>query len=294
MAWKPSWKCLYPKRCTPKWAATHFTEASAAKYVVQQYVASAGGHLALSSMKSMYAVGQVKMQQGDHDRVYPRDNCEVGGFVLWQKNPDLWYFELVVSGFKVSAGSDAKVAWNQSSSQPGQANRGPPRPLRRFLQVLLAFFNQTIHIEFASMIFTLWIHQGLDRLETSSNALKVQSSAQTEMIHHTIWGYFSQRTGLFVKFEDKKLVRMKPASGKNWVFWETRVESVQDYRYIDGINIAHSGKTTTTFYRYGKSHNHKRKVEETWSIDEVDFNVCGLSNQSFLPPADLKREQEEQ
>lgn len=134
------------------------------------------------------------------------------------------------------------------------------------------------------------------RLETCSNARKVESSAQTEIVHHTIWGYFSQRTGLFVKFEDKKLVKMKPASGKkNWVFWETSVESVvQDYRYIDGINIAHSGKTITTLYMYGKSQNHKRKVEETWSIDEVDFNLCGLSNESFLPPADLMREQEEQ
>jgi hypothetical protein len=27
-------------------------------------------------------------------------------------------------------------------------------------------------------------------------------------------------------------------------------------------------------------------------IDEVDFNICGLSMDCFLPPADLKREQE--
>lgn len=87
----------------------------------------------------MYAVGQVKMQgsemhQGD-DSVHARGNCEAGGFVLWQKNPDLWCLELVVAGFKVSAGSNGKIAWNQSSSQPNHAHRGPARPLRRFFQV---------------------------------------------------------------------------------------------------------------------------------------------------------------
>ncbi|KAJ6941480.1 hypothetical protein NC651_007302 [Populus alba x Populus x berolinensis] len=94
-------------------------EASTAKYIVQQYIAAIGGSLALNSVKSMYAVGQVKMgasemHQGD-DSVHPGGKSEVGGFVLWQKNPDLWYLELVVSGYKVSAGSDGKVAWNRSS-----------------------------------------------------------------------------------------------------------------------------------------------------------------------------------
>lgn len=115
-------------------------EASTAKYIVQQYVAATGGQAALNSVNSMYAVGQVKMlgsemNHRNDDGARAKGNCEVGGFVLWQKNPELWYFELVVSGFKVSAGSDGKVAWNQSSSQPCHANKGPPRPLRRFFQV---------------------------------------------------------------------------------------------------------------------------------------------------------------
>lgn len=112
---------------------------------MQQYVAATGGQAALNSVNSMYAVGQVKMvgsamQQGE-DSVQARGKCEVGGFVLWQKNPDLWYLELVVSGYKVSAGSNGKVAWNQSSSQPCHANKGPPRPLRRFFQVIFLFFT---------------------------------------------------------------------------------------------------------------------------------------------------------
>lgn len=33
-------------------------------------------------------------------------------------------------------------------------------------------------------------------------------------------------------------------------------------------------------------------MEETWSIEEVDFNIWGLSMDCFLPPGDLKKDQE--
>lgn len=272
-------------------------EASTAKYIVQQYLAATGGLAALNSIKSMYAVGQVKMTgsemyEGD-DSVRTKGKSEVGGFVLWQKNPDLWYLELVVSGFKINAGSDGQVAWNQSSSQPSHANKGPPRPLRRFFQGLdprcianlfleaVCVGEQTINNEDCFVL----------RLETALNLLKAQSTPQTEISRHTIWGYFSQRTGLIVQFEDTKLVRMKPARGNDSVFWETSIVTViEDYRYVEGINIAHGGKTSAMLYRYGEAHNHKRKIEETWKIEEIDFNICGLSMESFLPPADLKRD----
>lgn len=88
-------------------------------------------------------------------------------------------------------------------------------------------------------------------------------------------------------------MRMKSIKGNDSVFWETSMESfMQDYRYIDGINIAHGGRTATTLYRYGEAYNQKRKIEETWRIEEVDFNICGLSMDCFLPPAEIKREQQ--
>lgn len=139
-------------------------EASTAKYIIQQFVAATGGHLALRSIRNMYAVGQVQMQGSEmlqgNSSMQTRVNCEFGGFVLLQKNPDLWYLELVVSGFKVSAGCDGKVAWNQSSSQPGHAHRGPPRPLRRFSQVIFldcffVFLTNCKVIE--RYLLTLWI-----------------------------------------------------------------------------------------------------------------------------------------
>lgn len=74
------------------------------------------------------------------------------------------------------------------------------------------------------------------------------------------------------------------------VFWETSTESViQDYRYVDGVNIAHSGKTRVKVFRYGEQPaNHKREIEEKWKIEEVDFNVWGLTSEHFLPPSGIK------
>lgn len=113
-----------------------------AKYIIEQYIAAVGGHVALDRMKSMYAMGKVKMMTSElhtGSKVVKARNMnkggEFGGFVLWQKCPDLWCIELVVSGCKISAGSDGKVAWRQTPWHPSHASRGPPRPLRRSLQV---------------------------------------------------------------------------------------------------------------------------------------------------------------
>ncbi|XP_057469149.1 uncharacterized protein LOC130758308 [Actinidia eriantha] len=273
-------------------------EASTAKYIVQQYLAATGGLAALNSVNSMYAVGQVKMVSSDIHQtgdMNAKRNCEIGGFVLWQKNPDLWFLELVVSGCKVSAGSDGKVAWSQSSSHPSQPSRGPPRPLRRFFQGLDP--RSTANLFSNALCIGEKVVNNEDcfilKLESSSEILKVQSTPNTDIVHHTVWGYFSQRTGLLIQFEDSKLVRMKASKGDESVFWETSMASLlEDYRYIEGINIAHSGKTTASIYRYGRSLNHRAKIEETWRIEEIDFNICGLSMDCFLPPADVKRDQE--
>lgn len=138
------------------------------------------------------------------------------------------------------------------------------------------------------------------KIEAPVATLHAQSSPNTELLHHTIWGYFSQRTGLLVHLEDTKLVRMKSSTTKttnskndNSIFWETTMESsIEDYKYVEGINIAHSGKTNVTLFRYGAAQHHKRKIEERWRIEEVDFNICGLSMDCFLPPSELNRDQE--
>ncbi|XP_059283110.1 uncharacterized protein LOC132036744 isoform X2 [Lycium ferocissimum] len=269
-------------------------EDSTAKYIVQQYVAACGGQAALNLLNSMCAVGQVKMSTSDMNQSGSKCHSEAGAFVLWQKNPVLWVLELVVSGCKVSAGSNGKVAWSQSSSS-STASKGPPRPLRRFFQGLdprstanlflnaICVGEKTIKDEECFIL----------KLESSIDMVKAQSTANTEVVHHTIWGYFSQRTGLLIQFDDTKLVRLKSPKGDSNVFWETSMESMlEDYRYIEGINVAHSGKTAATIYRYGKNIDYKAKIEETWMIEEIDFNISGLSMDCFLPPADVNKETE--
>lgn len=133
------------------------------------------------------------------------------------------------------------------------------------------------------------------KLEAEVSALKVRSSNNVEIMKHTIWGYFSQRTGLLYQLKDSHLIRIR-SQGSDSVFWETTMESlVQDYRTIDGVNIAHGGQTTVSLFRFGEdseSHSHT-KMEETWTIEEVDFNIKGLSMDCFLPPSDLKKEEEQ-
>lgn len=75
------------------------------------------------------------------------------------------------------------------------------------------------------------------------------------------------------------------------MYWETTINSfLDDYRVIEGIMIAHSGRSVVTLFRFGEmamSHT-KTRMEEVWSIDEVAFNVPGLSMDCFIPPADIR------
>ncbi|KAK1571482.1 hypothetical protein Q3G72_017895 [Acer saccharum] len=290
-------------------------EASMAKYIVKQYIAAVGGEKALNSVDSMYAMGKVKMAASefcagegslsDKPAVKVKNfrssgggggGGEVGGFVLWQKRPELWCLELVVSGCKISAGSDGKVAWRQTPWHHSHASRGPPRPLRRFLQGLDP--RSTANLFSSSVCVGEKAINNEDcfilKLEAESSSLRARSTSNVEIIRHTVWGYFSQRTGLLVNLEDSHLLRIK-SPGNNSIFWETTMESlIEDYRTIDGINIAHSGRTSVSLFRFGDtSESHSRtRMEEVWTIEEVDFNIKGLSMDCFLPPGDLKKEEE--
>ncbi|XP_021824131.1 uncharacterized protein LOC110765340 [Prunus avium] len=274
-------------------------QASTAKYIVQQYTAATGGQAALNSVNSMCVTGEVKIsasdfQQGDVSLEVKRSSAESGGFLLWQKNPDLWCLELVVSGCKVICGSNGKLSWRHSSNQQTPISQGPPRPLRRFLQGLDP--RATANLFADAMCIGEKIINDDDcfilKLDTSPAIREAQSGPNYEIIHHTIWGYFSQRSGLLVQFEDSRLLRMTNKADDTDVFWETSAESViQDYKYVDSVNIAHSGRTRVKVFRYGeRSANHKREMEETWKIEEVDFNIWGLTMESFLPPGDIKKQ----
>ncbi|OEL32644.1 hypothetical protein BAE44_0006337 [Dichanthelium oligosanthes] len=285
-------------------------EVSKAKYIVEQYVAAAGGEPALSAATSMYAMGKVRMRTTKGQKAKTGmgvvSGGEVaGGFVVWQKMPEMWCLEMVVAGgTKMSAGSDGKVAWRQTPWQLAHASRGPPRPLRRCVQGLDPKST-------ANLFSTAtWVDEkcidGDDcfvlRVDANPSALRARSSADVEVVRHAVWGYFSQRTGLLVHLEDSHLLRIRvQGEAAETAYWETSMESsIGDYRPVDGINVAHAGRTVVSLSRFGSGTDEdgysdadvrgKRActcMEETWSIEEVDFNIMGLSTECFLPPRDM-------
>ncbi|KAL3621097.1 hypothetical protein CASFOL_036009 [Castilleja foliolosa] len=274
-------------------------ESSSAQYILQQYTAASGGQKVQNSIKNAYAMGKLRMVASEFEtatKVVKNRNvaraAESGGFVLWQMNPDMWYVELAVGGSKVRAGCNGKLVWRHTPWLGAHTAKGPVRPLRRALQGLdprttASMFADSICIGEKSI-------NGEDcfilKLSGDPQTLKARSEGPAEIIRHVLFGYFSQKTGLLVHMEDSHLTRIQ-SNGGDAVYWETTINSfLDDYRPVEGIMIAHSGRSVVTLFRFGEmamSHT-KTRMEEAWTIEEVAFNVPGLSMDCFIPPADLR------
>ncbi|KAF5448233.1 hypothetical protein F2P56_028788 [Juglans regia] len=274
-------------------------ETSSAQYILQQYTAASGGQKLQSSIKNAYAMGKIKMLASEFEtatKVMKNRNAsrcaESGGFVLWQMNPDMWYVELAVGGSKVHAGCNGELVWRHTPWLGAHTAKGPVRPLRRALQGLDPRTTASMFAD-ARCIGEKKI-DGEDcfilKLCADPRTLKARSEGPAEIIRHVLFGYFSQKTGLLVHMEDSHLTRIQSIGG-DAVYWETTINSfLDDYRPVEGIMIAHSGRSVVTLFRFGEmamSHT-KTKMEEAWTIEEVAFNVPGLSVDCFIPPADLR------
>ncbi|GFY89537.1 glutamyl-tRNA (Gln) amidotransferase subunit A [Actinidia rufa] len=274
-------------------------ETSSAQYILQQYTAASGGQKLQNSIRNAYAMGKVKMLASEFEtgtRVTKIQNAErdaeSGGFVLWQMNPDMWYVELAVGGSKVRAGCNGELVWRHTPWLGAHTAKGPVRPLRRALQGLDPRTTASMFSD-ARCIGEKKIN-GEDcfilKLSADPQTLKARSEGPAEIIRHVLFGYFSQKTGLLVHMEDSHLTRIQ-SNGGDAVYWETTINSLlDDYRAVEGIMIAHSGHSVVTLFRFGEmAMNHtKTRMEETWTIEEVAFNVPGLSVDCFIPPADLR------
>uniref|UniRef100_A0A7N0ZXS0 Uncharacterized protein n=1 Tax=Kalanchoe fedtschenkoi TaxID=63787 RepID=A0A7N0ZXS0_KALFE len=274
-------------------------ETSSAHYILQQYTAACGGQKLQKSIKNSYAMGKIKMIASEFEtatKVMKNRNgsrdAETGGFVLWQMNPDMWYVELAVGGSKVHAGCNGKLVWRHTPWLGSHTAKGPARSLRRALQGL---DPRTTASMFADARCTGEKKiNGEDcfilKLCADPQMLKARSEGPAEIIRHVLFGYFSQKTGLLVYMEDSHLTRIQ-SNGGDAVYWETTINStLEDYKPIEGIMIAHSGRSAVTLFRFGEtamSHS-KTRMEEAWTIEEVAFNVPGLSLDCFIPPADLR------
>ncbi|XWS39894.1 hypothetical protein CRYUN_Cryun18bG0093700 [Craigia yunnanensis] len=274
-------------------------ETSSAQYILQQYTAASGGQKLQNSIRNAYAMGKLKMIASEYEtatRTVKNRNgsrgVESGGFVLWQMNPDMWYVELAVGSSKVHAGCNGKLVWRHTPWLGAHTAKGPVRPLRRALQGLDPRTTASMFAD-ARCIGEKKIN-GEDcfilKLCTDPQTLKARSEGPAEIIRHVLFGYFSQKTGLLLQMEDSHLTRIQ-SNGGDAVYWETTINSfLEDYRPVEGIMIAHSGRSVVTLFRFGEvamSHT-KTKMEEVWTIEEVAFNIPGLSVDCFIPPGDLR------
>uniref|UniRef100_A0A453B6C1 Lipase-like protein n=1 Tax=Aegilops tauschii subsp. strangulata TaxID=200361 RepID=A0A453B6C1_AEGTS len=279
-------------------------ESSSAQYILQQYMAASGGYKMLQSVRNAYAMGKVRMVASEFEtatRVVKNRGpsgrgaaaVEQGGFVLWTMAPGMWYVELAVGGSKVHAGCNGRLVWRHTPWLGAHAAKGPVRPLRRVLQGLDPLTTAGLFAE-ARCVGEKKVNGEecfILKLSADPQTLKLRSEGPAEIIRHVLFGYFSQRTGLMVHIEDSHLTRIQPHSGGDAVYWETTISScLEDYRAVEGIMIAHAGRSAVTLFRFGEaamSHT-KTRMEEAWSIEEVAFNVPGLSVDCFIPPADIR------
>ncbi|KAK2974507.1 hypothetical protein RJ640_018672 [Escallonia rubra] len=274
-------------------------ETSSAQYILQQYTAASGVQKLQNPIRNAYAMGKVKLLVSECEtggRVLKSRHAEriaeSGGFVLWQMHPDMWYVELAVGGSKVHAGCNGKLVWRHTPWLGAHPAKGPARPLRRALQGLDPRTTASMFAE-ARCVGEKRIN-GEDcfilKLCSDPQTLKARSEGPVETIRHVLFGYFSQRTGLLIHMEDSQLTRIQSNTG-DAAYWETTINSfMDDYRPVEGIMIAHSGRSVATLFRFGEmAMSHTRTImEEAWTIEEVAFNVPGLSVDCFIPPADLK------
>ncbi|KAH6833592.1 C-type mannose receptor [Perilla frutescens var. hirtella] len=273
-------------------------ETSTAYYIIQQYLAAAGCSKQRRCAKNMYASGMVKLirceteiSTGKSVRTMGSRTGENGCFVLWRMSPEMWSLELAVAGNKVVAGSDGKIVWRHTPWLGTHAAKGPQRPLRRIIQGLdpkstAGLFSKAQCLGEKRIgdddCFVL-------KVAADRAAVMERNEGPAEVIRHVLYGYFSQRSGLLIYMEDSHLTRVHSAENDT-VYWETTIgSSIGDYRDVDGVLIAHQGRTVATVFRFGEtSMEHTRtRMEEIWRINDVVFNVPGLSGDSFIPPADI-------
>ena len=130
------------------------------------------------------------------------------------------------------------------------------------------------------------------KLSADQAELAERSDSTAEMIKHVVFGYFSQRSGLLVYLEDSYLTRIQ-APGSYPTYWETTMSTrIEDYRPVEGVVIAHSGQTSVIITRFGdnlRSGPAITRMEEAWAIDDVSFNVPGLSLDCFIAPNEIQR-----
>ncbi|URE42752.1 hypothetical protein MUK42_15120 [Musa troglodytarum] len=234
---------------------------SHSQYILQQYTAASGGLKLLSSIRNAYAMGKVRMVASEFEtatRVIKNHSAtkdaEPGGFVLWQMAPGMWYVELAVGGSKVRAGCNGKLVWRHTPWLGANAAKGPVRPLRRALQGLDPLTTASMFSD-AQCIGEKKVN-GEDcfilKLCADPQTLKARSEGPAEIIRHPKDGASYM--------EDSHLTRIQSGVGGDAVYWETSINSsIDDYRPVEGVMIAHSGRSVVNLFRFGEVASHQNQ-----------------------------------
>ncbi|KAJ4980631.1 hypothetical protein NE237_031468 [Protea cynaroides] len=78
------------------------------------------------------------------------------------------------------------------------------------------------------------------KVATDQAAVMERKEGPTEVIRYVLYGYFSQKNGLLKYMEDYPQTRGQAPDNTDTVYWETTIESsIEDYRDVDGVLIAH-------------------------------------------------------
>ncbi|KAJ8754457.1 hypothetical protein K2173_005618 [Erythroxylum novogranatense] len=284
---------LFPVSVHPKLPINQVS--SSAQYIIEHFIAATGCRKVKGRVKNVFATGKVSMAMVDEvSSGATAGMVQKGCFVMWQMVPDKWLIELVVDGQKVVAGSDGNVAWRHTPWLGAHAAKGGVKPLRRALQgldpmAISAVFSPAQYMGEKCI-------SGVDcfvlKLSADQTDLSDRSDSTAEMIKHVTFGYFSQKNGLLVFLEDSYLTRIQ-SPGTYPTYWETTMAtSIEDYRTVEGVTIAHGGETSVMITRFGdnlKAGLSITRMAETWTIDDIAFNVQGLSVDCFIPPKEMRK-----
>lgn len=273
--------------------------SSSAQYIIQHFTAATGCRKLDGTVKSTYVTGRVTMGMVD-DQLGSAGGAATGVphkgcFVMWQMVPNKWLIELVVGGHKVVAGSNGSVAWRHTPWLKAHAAKGGVRPLRRAFQGLdpLAVSDMFSLAQYMGEKRIMAVDCFVLKLSADQTDLVDRSDNTAETIKHVMFGYFSQKSGLLVYLEDSYLTRIQ-CPGAHPMYWETTMfTKIEDYRSVEGMMIAHSGRSSTIITRFGdnlKAGPAITRMEEAWTIDDLAFNVPGLSGDCFIPPEEVQRD----
>ncbi|KAK9153352.1 hypothetical protein Sjap_000832 [Stephania japonica] len=268
--------------------------SSSAQYIIQHFMAATGCKKLMSSneegaVKNMYIAGQVKMVVAEEvgggggssvtmsaAKLVPDQGC----FYVWQMFPNQWLIELAVSGHKVVAGSDGNVAWRHTPWLGVHAAKGGVRPLRRALQgldpVMVASVFSTAQLLGEKRIWD----EDCFVLKISADPTDLASPERD----------VDPFRGL--SLDPNPVTRNPPDILGDHYGYEDR--GLSDGRQRDDRTFGHS---TATLIRFGNDVRvgpQITRLEELWTIDDVVFNVHGLSMDFFIPPEEIRKENPEE